>query len=101
MASRKKPGRRSQRPRAGTLLYSRSVVCGLCGVTESELALWEAEELIEPVRLLETDHEFEPLYDAAALKRIRLIRTLADELEVNLPGIGIILHLLEQRGREG
>ena len=99
MGPRKKTRKKSQRPRAGTLLYTRSVICGLCGVTESELALWEAEELIEPSRLLERDHEFEPLYDAGTLRRIRLIRTLADELEVNLPGIGIILRLLEQMGR--
>jgi hypothetical protein len=30
---------------------------------------------------------------------VRLIRTLADELEVNLPGIEVILHLLDQMGR--
>jgi DNA-binding transcriptional MerR regulator len=76
--------------------YSRSVVCGLCGVTESELALWEAEDLIAPARLLEHGNRFEPLYDADSLRRIRLIRTLADELDVNVPGIGVILHLLEQ-----
>jgi DNA-binding transcriptional MerR regulator len=76
--------------------YSRSVVCSLCGVTEHELALWESEDLIAPARLLEHGSRFEPLYDEAALRRIRLIRSLAEELEVNLPGIGVILHLLEQ-----
>ena len=97
MVARKKLTRKtSSRQRSGAVLYSRSVVCGLCGVTEHELALWESEDLIAPTRLLERDHQFEALYDAAALRRIRLIRTLADELEVNLPGIGIILHLLEQ-----
>jgi DNA-binding transcriptional MerR regulator len=83
-------------PRAELRFYSRSVVCGLSGVTEHELALWESEDLIAPARLLERGDRFEPLYDQAALRRIRLIRTLADELEVNLPGIGVILHLLEQ-----
>jgi len=71
----------------------------LCGVTEHELAQWESEDLIVPSRLLERNREFEPLYDDAALRRVRLIRTLADELEVNLPGIGIILRLLEQMER--
>ncbi|MGO9059482.1 MAG: MerR family transcriptional regulator [Candidatus Binataceae bacterium] len=99
MVARKKSTRKAQRPRAGALFYSRSVVCGLYGVTEQELALWEGEELIVPARLLARDHEFEPLYDEAALRRIRLIRTLADELEVNLAGIGIILRLLEQMER--
>jgi DNA-binding transcriptional MerR regulator len=96
MAAQKKTNKKSPRQRSGALLYSRSVVCGLCGVTEHELAQWEAEELIIPTRLLERAHRLEALYDAEALRRIRLIRTLADELEVNLPGIGIILHLLEQ-----
>ena len=99
MVARKKSLRKNSRQRSSALLYSRSVVCGLCGVTEHELAQWEAEDLIVPTRLLERDHQFEALYDTAALRRIRLIRTLADELEVNLPGIGIILHLLEQMER--
>jgi len=99
MVARKKSIRKAQRPRTGTLFYSRSVVCGLCGVTEHELAQWESEDLIVPSRLLERNREFEPLYDDAALRRVRLIRTLADELEVNLPGIGIILRLLEQMER--
>ncbi len=79
--------------------YTRSVVCGLCGVSESELALWESEDLVTPARLLEHGSRFEPLYDADSLRRIRLIRTLADELEVNIPGISVILHLLEQMQR--
>jgi DNA-binding transcriptional MerR regulator len=86
-------------PRRQLRFYSRSVVCGLCGVTDSELALWEAEELVAPARLLERGGGFEPLYDAESVRRIRLIRTLADELDVNLPGIGVILHLLEQLQR--
>jgi DNA-binding transcriptional MerR regulator len=99
MVARRKSGGRSSRPRARMLFYSRSVVCGLCGVTEGELAQWEAEDLIAPARVLERHNEIEPLYDDAGLQRIRLIRTLADELEVNLPGIGVILHLLEQLER--
>ena len=33
------------------------------------------------------------------MRRARLIRTLAEELEVNLPGIDIILNLLDQMNR--
>ena len=36
------------------------------------------------------------VHDAAALRRVRLIRTLAEDLEVNLAGIDVILHLLDQ-----
>src|SRR5690242_10931118 len=94
MAARSRSSTRATR--TPLRFYSRSVVCGLCGVTESELALWEAEDLVAPARLLERGSRFEPLYDAASVRRIRLIRTLSDELDVNIPGIGVILHLLEQ-----
>lgn len=94
MAARTKTNKKRSRPQLR--FYSRSVACGLCGVTEHELALWESEDLIAPARLLERGQRLEPLYDEAALRRIRLIRTLADELEVNVPGIGVILHLLGQ-----
>jgi DNA-binding transcriptional MerR regulator len=97
MAVRRKSHKTGPRPKL--LFYSRSVACGLCGITERELAAWEAEELVAPARLLERDSRFEPLYDDTALRRMRLIRTLADDLEVNVPGIGIILHLLEQLDR--
>jgi DNA-binding transcriptional MerR regulator len=49
-----------------------------------------------PSTTSEIDGRREPLYDASALKRARVIRTLAEELEVNLPGIGVILNLLDQ-----
>ena len=94
---RKSPKRNAGRSRM--MFYSRSAACGLCGVTETELAVWEAEELLAPARLLERGDHLEPLYDDAALRRMRLIRTLADELDINLPGIGVILHLLEQLHR--
>ncbi len=99
MAPRRKSPKRNAAVRSRMMFYSRSAACGLCGVTEAELAVWEAEELLAPARLLERDNRFEPLYDEAALQRIRLIRTLADDLEVNLPGIDVILNLLEQLQR--
>jgi DNA-binding transcriptional MerR regulator len=94
---RRKTNPKTSRPQLR--LYARSAVCALCSVTEHELALWESEELVAPARLLERGHRLEPLYDDAALARVRLIRTLAEELEVNVPGIGVILHLLEQFDR--
>jgi len=66
----------------------------MIGVSEKQLALWEHEELLVPARVLESAGRAQPLYDRNALERARLIRTLEQELEVNLPGIGIILDLL-------
>ena len=81
------------------VLISRSAFCTMLGVSEHQLAIWEHEELLMPVRTLESAGKIQPLYDRATLERARVIRTLDQELEVNLPGIGIILHLLDRLGR--
>jgi DNA-binding transcriptional MerR regulator len=85
--------------RGGRVLLSRTVLCTVTGASERQLAVWEHEDLITPARIEEIDGQSEPLYDRAALERIRIIRTLAEELEVNLPGIGVILHLLDRERR--
>jgi chaperone modulatory protein CbpM len=98
MAQRTRVGRREMRrsPGAGAAFVSREAFCVISGVSPRELAAWEHENLIAPARVVEHDGRREPLYDGAALRRARLIRTLAEELEVNLPGIEIILNLLDQ-----
>jgi DNA-binding transcriptional MerR regulator len=78
---------------------SRSVFCTIGGISERELASWEREDLIAPVRVEHGRGRVEALYDRDALRRARVIRTLGEELEVNLPGIGVILHLLDQLER--
>jgi DNA-binding transcriptional MerR regulator len=88
---------RGKRKSSPATLMSRTALRVLAGVTDTELALWEREEFIVPVA--RNDSVGEPLYDTAALRRARLIRTLAEELEVNLPGIEVILHLLDQIAR--
>lgn len=85
--------------RGQEVLMSRSVFCSIGGFSEGELALWEREDLIAPVRVERVRGRAEALYDREALRRVRVIRTLADELEVNIPGIGVILHLLDQMAR--
>lgn len=85
-------------PSAGAMV-SREAFRVLSGVSERELALWEHEELLAPARVVEFDGRREMLYAPEALRRARLIRTLAEELEVNLPGIDIILNLLDQMNR--
>ena len=80
-------------------LVSRDAFCVLSGVSERELALWEHEALLAPARVVVLDGRREPLYASEALRRARLIRTLAEDLEVNLPGIDIILNLLDRMHR--
>jgi hypothetical protein len=91
------PGRR--RLSGAPTLVSRDAFCVLSGVSERELAMWEHEELVAPARVVVVDGRRELLYASETLRRARLIRTLADELEVNLPGIDIILNLLDQMHR--
>lgn len=98
MVRRGKTSRRRAAAGRRATLVSRSVLCTVAGVSERQLTLWEQEELLAPVRIEETRGHREPLYDAAALRRVRIIRTLDEELEVNLPGISVILHLLDQLG---
>jgi DNA-binding transcriptional MerR regulator len=85
--------------RGEVILMSRSVFRSISGISEGELASWEREDLIAPVRVERVRGRSEALYDQDALRRVKVIRTLADELEVNIPGIGVILHLLDQMGR--
>jgi DNA-binding transcriptional MerR regulator len=89
--------KRLERKPSRTILVSRTAFRVLAGITDAELSLWEREEFIVPVD--RANSVGEPLYDRSALKRARLIRTLAEELEVNLPGIEVILHLLDQMPR--
>jgi DNA-binding transcriptional MerR regulator len=95
MVRRNTPGRGRRSSRQVTLV-TRSALCVLGGVSERRLEVWEREELIAPATVGDNDEGSEPLYDREALRRIRVIRTLEEELDVNLPGIGVILNLLEQ-----
>ena len=85
--------------RGKAVLMSRSVLCVVGGISERELASWEREDLIAPARVERVRGRIEALYDRDALRRVRVIRTLGEELEVNIPGIGVILHLLGRMGR--
>ena len=75
---------------------SRTVLCRLGGITENQLELWEFEEFLAPATTLEIDRHREGVYDPSALRRIKTIRALAEDLGVNLPGIGVILQLLDR-----
>src|ERR1700690_2251014 len=75
---------------------SREALRSLGGITDDQLRLWEFEELISHTTLLEIDGRREPVYTHGTPRPIRTIRSLGEDLGVNLPGIGVILHLLDQ-----
>ncbi len=93
----RRSSKRTERKPSRITLVSRTAFRVLAGVSDAELTLWEREEFIVPVD--RADSVGEPLYDTSALRRARLIRTLAEELDVNLPGIEVILHLLDRMAR--
>jgi DNA-binding transcriptional MerR regulator len=101
MASRVKvfKGREASRARRTreTSYLSREALRTLGGISDDQLRLWEFEELITHSTMLEVEGRRVPVYTEATLRRVRTIRSLGEELGVNLPGIGVILHLLDQK----
>ncbi|MCL5044758.1 MAG: chaperone modulator CbpM [Deltaproteobacteria bacterium] len=81
---------------SASVFFCRSALLRLGKISERKLELWEREELIVPARVAEFDGRPEPLYDRRAIARIRIIRTLERELGVNLPGIAVVLRLLDR-----
>ncbi len=104
MAARSKRGTSRNATRSGgdsASYMSRAVVCRLGGITEHELAIWEYEEFVAPSAVVRLGRRSEPVYDEGTLRRIRTIRALAEDLGVNLPGIGVALHLLDRMSLAG
>ncbi len=66
-------------------------VMELLGVDREMLHLLEAEDLIHPKRTLDE----EVLLSAEDVDRIRVVRILIQELDVNLAGAEVILHMRE------
>lgn len=89
---------RSSRParRVATAYFSREAICSIGGITNDQLRLWEYEDFVGHVAVLNIDGRAEPVYDQSTLRRIKTIRSLSENLEINLPGIGVILHLLDR-----
>ena len=76
---------------------SREALRVLGGISEDQLTLWEFEELITHSAVIEFNGHREQVYSHRTLRRIRTIRSLGEDLGVNLPGIGVILHLLDRK----
>jgi|SRR5579862_5380890 DNA-binding transcriptional MerR regulator len=93
MASRTRISKRRAAPPA---FLTREALRTLAGISDDQLRVWEFEELITHSTMVEIEGHREPVYSEATLRRIRTIRSLAEDLGVNLPGIGVILHLLDQ-----
>lgn len=71
--------------------YRKREVLTAIGIAEAELELLEREHLIEVKRTLEN----EPVISADDVEKARFVSFLTRELEVNLPGAEVILHMRE------
>ncbi len=74
-------------------------VARLGGVTPSRVRRYEAQGLIVADHVIEGDGG-ERLYEVSVVHLVRRIRSY-EVIGVNLPGIEVILRLLEQRPRRG
>jgi len=83
-------------PRTQVSYLTRDALRALGGITDDQLRLWEFEELITYSMVLEIEGHPEPVYTQSTLRRIKTIRSLGEDLGINLPGIGVILHLLDR-----
>ncbi|MBM3300320.1 MAG: MerR family transcriptional regulator [Deltaproteobacteria bacterium] len=70
--------------------YYRKQIIEIFGLEEEFLALLEAEELI---RALELEPGQERVFPPDQVERLRIISNLMKELEVNLPGVEVILEM--------
>lgn len=67
-------------------------LCRASGASEEQLTLWIAEGAIEPQGTTPREWRF----SGAALRRVRTARRLAQDLEINAPGIALALDLLDE-----
>jgi MerR family transcriptional regulator, heat shock protein HspR len=71
--------------------YRRQII-EIFEIDESFLRRLEDEELVHPV---EVESVSEDVFPAEEVERIRIIHNLVSELEVNLPGVEVILEMRE------
>jgi chaperone modulatory protein CbpM len=67
-------------------------LCRASGASQEEVTLWVAEGAFTPHGT--APHEWR--FSGASLRRVRTARRLAHDLEINPPGIALVLDLLDE-----
>jgi chaperone modulatory protein CbpM len=67
-------------------------LCRVTGASEDELTLWVSEGVFDPNGNGPQDWRF----SGASLRRVRTAQRLAHDLQINAPGIALILDLLDE-----
>lgn len=73
------------------MIYKRTEFLQQTGLDDNTLEFWLSEEWIIPAQ---ADEDI--AFSEADLARAKLIRELANDMGINQPGIGVVLHLLDQ-----
>jgi MerR family transcriptional regulator/heat shock protein HspR len=72
--------------------YTIKIAAELCGMHEQSLRMYERRGLIVPQRSPGNIRH----YSDADIERIRFIKSMVDDLGVNLAGVEVILHMRQQ-----
>lgn len=67
-------------------------LCRISGTSEDEMILWVSEGVFEPQGAEPKEWRFK----GASLRRVCTARRLAQDLEINAPGIALALDLLDE-----
>lgn len=67
-------------------------LCKVCKSSEELISSWVFEGVLEPIG----QHPQEWRFSGVAVRRARLAQTLAEEMEINEPGIALALDLLDR-----
>lgn len=67
-------------------------LCRACVVEQSYVIVWVQEGVLEPVGHTPADWRF----SGAALRKVRMARWLAHDLEINPSGVALALDLLDE-----
>jgi chaperone modulatory protein CbpM len=72
--------------------FTLAQLCRISGASERDVMLWVDEGAFEP----RGDTPEQWRFSGASLKRVRIACHLAEDLEINAPGIALALELLEE-----
>ncbi len=96
MTGRKRP----QTASPTTVIYSITTVSKLVNIHSRTIVKYEQLGLIKEEWIVVEEASRQRCYMPEAVERIRKIKSLTTDLGVNLAGVEVILHLLEQLERK-
>jgi chaperone modulatory protein CbpM len=75
-----------------TMKLTLNDLCKLCCVSQEEIFQMVEEGILEPHEISQTDWQFH----GYELRKVQIALRLQKDLQVNLPGVAVILNLLDE-----